>query len=127
MISGSTLRLIALAIAGVLVAAAVAVAASQLASRQIGLASEPVSAGDELAPPRARPESERHDTGESRPIEGGKATTAPSTTTPSAEAEPAPPATEPESGAEPPTGSESPAEPSPHQDDSSESHAGGDD
>jgi hypothetical protein len=55
MISAPTLRLIGLAIAGVLVAAAVAVLASQLASRQIGLASEPISAGDELAPAIVRP------------------------------------------------------------------------
>lgn len=55
MISTSALRMIGLAILGILVAAAVAVVASQLASRQIGLASEPVSAGDELAPPVAKP------------------------------------------------------------------------
>lgn len=55
MISGPTLRLLSLAVLGILVAAAVAIAASQLASHQIGLASESVLVGDELAPPIARP------------------------------------------------------------------------
>jgi hypothetical protein len=44
------MRWIGLALAGVLIAAAVAFAASRLASQQIGLASEPVTAGDALAP-----------------------------------------------------------------------------
>ncbi|MGN6664729.1 MAG: hypothetical protein ACTHK6_11080 [Solirubrobacterales bacterium] len=60
MIAASTWRMIALAIAGLLVAAAVAWLASDLASRQIGLASEPISAGDELAPAIARPHHKRH-------------------------------------------------------------------
>lgn len=41
-----------LALLGILVAAAVSIAASRLASQQIGLASEPISAGDALAPAR---------------------------------------------------------------------------
>ncbi|HEU4737895.1 MAG TPA: hypothetical protein VFS54_02300 [Solirubrobacterales bacterium] len=41
---------IALALLGLLIAAGVAAAASQLASEQIGIASESVSAGDQLAP-----------------------------------------------------------------------------
>lgn len=45
-----TLKWILLALLGIAVAAAVAIAASSLASRQIGLASEPISAGDALAP-----------------------------------------------------------------------------
>ncbi len=47
-----TLKWIGLALLGILIAAAIAVAASSLASRQIGLASEPLSAGDALAPVR---------------------------------------------------------------------------
>lgn len=94
MISSSTLRLLALAIAGLLVAAAVAVAASQLASRQIGLASEPVFAGDDLAPRAARPTHEK-DGGEhpaepgatepeeaTTPSVGGESSTHPPETTP---------------------------------------------
>lgn len=41
---------IGLALLGIVIAAAVSVAASRLASQQIGLASEPISAGDALAP-----------------------------------------------------------------------------
>jgi len=44
------MRWIGLALLGILIAAVVAFAASRLASQQIGLASEPVSAGDALAP-----------------------------------------------------------------------------
>jgi hypothetical protein len=53
-----TVRWVALALLGILIAAGVSVAASRLASQQIGLASEPITAGDALAPanrePRAR-------------------------------------------------------------------------
>jgi hypothetical protein len=45
------IRWTALAILGLLIAAGVSVAASSLASQQIGLASEPLNAGDALAPP----------------------------------------------------------------------------
>ncbi|MBS1844237.1 MAG: hypothetical protein JST53_07450 [Actinobacteria bacterium] len=47
----TTLRWIALALLGLIIAAAVALGASRLASQQIGIASESVSAGDTLAPP----------------------------------------------------------------------------
>jgi len=60
MTSPATLKWIGLALLGILIAAAVAVAAGSLASRQIGLASEPLSAGDALAPVRQaarRPET----------------------------------------------------------------------
>lgn len=46
------LRWVGLALLGIVIAAAVSVAASRLASQQIGLASEPISAGDALAPAR---------------------------------------------------------------------------
>lgn len=71
----STLRMIALALAGILVAAAVAVVAGQLASRQIGLASEPVSAGDDLAPAVARPSHKSHDDSGNEGKANGDATT----------------------------------------------------
>lgn len=112
MISRSTLRMIALAIAGIVIAAAVAVFASQLASRQIGLASEPVSAGDELAPAVVRPNHERNVEGEKQGERGsGRGTAAPSigksrTTSPAGGGE-APPATEAPTGAESPTAPES--------------------
>jgi len=48
--SAATMRWIGLALLGIVVAAAVAVAASKLVSQQIGLASQPISAGDALAP-----------------------------------------------------------------------------
>ena len=46
----STLRWVGLALLGILVAVGVAIAASSLASREIGLASEPIDAGQALAP-----------------------------------------------------------------------------
>jgi hypothetical protein len=46
----TVVRWLGLALLGIVVAAVVAIAASRLASQQIGLASEPVSAGDALAP-----------------------------------------------------------------------------
>jgi hypothetical protein len=48
--SRATLKWLGLALIGLLVAAGVAIAAGNLVSRQIGLASEPISAGDTLAP-----------------------------------------------------------------------------
>jgi hypothetical protein len=47
-------RWLGLALLGILVAAVVSIAASRLASQQIGLASQPVSAGDALAPASGR-------------------------------------------------------------------------
>lgn len=44
------LRWLGLALLGILIAAGVSIAASSLASQQIGLASQPISAGDALAP-----------------------------------------------------------------------------
>jgi outer membrane biosynthesis protein TonB len=46
----STFRWLGLALLGILIAAAISIAASRLASQQIGLASQPISAGDALAP-----------------------------------------------------------------------------
>jgi hypothetical protein len=59
------IRWLGLGLLGILIAAGVSVAASSLASRQIGLSSEPISAGEALAPaatqakPRARAEHRR--------------------------------------------------------------------
>jgi hypothetical protein len=53
------MRWLALALLGVVVAAAVAIAASRLVSQQIGLASEPISAGDALAPATTKRPSAR--------------------------------------------------------------------
>jgi hypothetical protein len=55
------MRWFGLALLGILIAAAISVAASRLASQQIGLASQPISAGDALAPAAARkPAPRRH-------------------------------------------------------------------
>jgi hypothetical protein len=50
----AALRWTGLALLGIVIAAVVSVAASRLASQQIGLASEPISAGDALAPAQHR-------------------------------------------------------------------------
>jgi hypothetical protein len=73
--SPATLRWVGLALLGLLIAAGVSIAASRLASQQIGLASEPISAGDALAPATQRAAKHRHP--------GGEATT-PTVTTPPA-------------------------------------------
>jgi outer membrane biosynthesis protein TonB len=95
-----SIRWIALALLGLLIAAAVALAASNLASQQIGIASESVSAGDSLAPPvtsvhrghkdapgKEKPSKEAEPPAESEP---STETERPSETEPSAE--PSPPA-----------------------------------
>ncbi len=50
------MRWFGLALLGILIAAAVSVAASRLASQQIGLSSQPIEAGDALAPARVKPQ-----------------------------------------------------------------------
>jgi len=52
----ATARWTLLALLGLAIAIGVAIAAANLASRQIGIASESVSAGDALAPALRRPE-----------------------------------------------------------------------
>lgn len=88
----ATLRWLGLALLGILVAAGVAIAASRLASQQIGLASEPISAGDALAPaklspPRHRRRPPRHQAKPERTVPTVPTVTAPPATTPT----PAPP------------------------------------
>lgn len=68
----SILRWTALALLGLAIAAGVAFAASKLVSQRIGLASQPLNAGKELAPPESTP----------RPGDGGRATTSTATQEP---------------------------------------------
>lgn len=79
MSSRATIKWVGLALVGLLVAAGVAIAASNLASRQIGLASEPISAGDALAP--APTPNHGHGSQSSGHGHGDRTTTAPTTTT----------------------------------------------
>ena len=89
------LRWIGLAVLGILIAAAISIAASRLASQQIGLASQPISAGDALAPaaktrePRHSPPGKRR-SGNS-PSTGGQTTPEPSRQPPPSSPAPAPP------------------------------------
>jgi hypothetical protein len=105
--SKTTLSWIGLALLGIAIAAAVAIAAGSLASRQIGLSSEPISAGDALVPANL-----------GRAAEGSKRGTATATT-------PAPPeatlAEPPETAPEPETTVVAPPPPA------APSHEGGDD
>jgi hypothetical protein len=90
----STVRWILLAVLGLAVALGVAVAGSNLASKQIGLASEPLNAGKALAPPE-RSKGRGENAGERRsrrvggedsapPAAASTATTPTTTATPSA-------------------------------------------
>jgi hypothetical protein len=87
----ATLKWIGLALLGILIAAAVAIAASRLASQQIGLASEPISAGNALAPQLTRSGRAPGHQGANRP----PATTTSVPTTTTATPEPAPTETQP--------------------------------
>lgn len=73
----STVRWVLLALAGLAIAIAVGIVASQLTSQRIGLASEPLSAGESLAPhPDHSGSGGGHDGGND-----GQTTTAETTTT----------------------------------------------
>jgi hypothetical protein len=87
----TAIRWVGLALLGILIAAGVSVAASRLASQQIGLASEPISAGDALAPavgahPGRQPRSGSHRGGDggtvNPPSDGPPVSTPPVSTTP---------------------------------------------
>jgi hypothetical protein len=54
------MRWFGLALLGIAIAAGVSIAASSLASQQIGLASQPISAGDALAPREPSAAATRH-------------------------------------------------------------------
>ncbi|MGZ8667338.1 MAG: hypothetical protein ACXWZM_09540, partial [Solirubrobacterales bacterium] len=97
------IRWLGFALLGIVVAAAVSIAASRLSSQQIGLASEPISAGDQLVPkavapatPRPRRRQHRRQHRDHAPAEQPTAPRAPS-----APAAPTPP--------EPPTPAPSPS------------------
>src|SRR5690348_14245136 len=88
--SATTLKWVGLALLGIAIAAGISIAASRLASRQIGLASEPISAGDALAPVArpAHPRPATHGPKHRRHAQANPpATTAPEETTPSPPAE----------------------------------------
>jgi hypothetical protein len=91
--SAATWRWIGLALLGLLIAAGVSIAASRLASQQIGLASEPIEAGDALAPVTRSPHHRPQGGQVSRPKRAP--TTAPPPLNPAAPpvAAPEPPAT----------------------------------
>jgi len=102
-------RWIGLALLGLVIAAAVAIAASNLASQQIGIASESITAGDRLAPAvrsagrpaAAQPAHRGHPHQATTTTESTTATPPPETsTTPSTTATP-PPVTTPSQSAEP--------------------------
>lgn len=95
----ATVRWLGLALLGILVAAGVAVAASRLASQQIGLASEPISAGDALAParlspPRRRQRPPRHKAKPEKTVPTVPTVTAPPPPTTTPAPAPAPPGSE---------------------------------
>jgi hypothetical protein len=85
-----TAKWVALALVGLAIAIGVAIAAANLTSQQIGIASESVSAGDTLAPSLRAPE-EREDgrqAGHEKPEPGGKPSPTEETSPPSEFTEP---------------------------------------
>lgn len=94
----TTMRWVGLALLGVAIAVGVSIAASGLVSQQIGLASEPITAGDALAP-RVEQTTHRQKPRHVKPVEP------PTTTT---ETQPPPTESEPEPEPEPPAESNPP-------------------
>ncbi len=88
----ATMRWLGLALLGILIAAAVSIAASRLASQQIGLASQPISAGDALAPAVSRKRPKRRHLGQ-QPAHHQTTTSPKSSTTPSVPPTPSEPPT----------------------------------
>ena len=86
----SALRWLLLALAGLAVAIAVALAASELASERIGLSSEPVRAGESLAPAGRSERSGDRKLGRPDRSDEGDPGTAPVTTTTAAPTQTAP-------------------------------------
>jgi hypothetical protein len=95
----ATVKWIGLALLGLLIAAAVAIAAGNLAGQQIGISSESLTAGDQLAPAVGR------SGGDQRPSKGGSTSTTPPPATTEATV---PPETNPTQPSEPPPAAESP-------------------
>ena len=110
MTSNPTIKWVALALVGLLIAAAVAVLGSSLASRQIGLSSEPLRAGDALAPPTiSQPTTEKPASPEGNgpaPTSKPQPANPEGPSVPTAPSEPVAPPTEPPAPSEPaePTG-----------------------
>lgn len=116
----ATMRWLGLALLGILIAVGVSIAASRLASQQIGLASQPISAGDALAP-AAQQRPKRHRPGQRS---GNSKTT---TSTEPSRAPSAPPvSSEPPAYSPPPsTPSYEPGRPSGHDGEHSGGSGGG--
>jgi cell division septation protein DedD len=98
-----TVLMTALALAGLLLAVGITMAATELTSQDVGLTSEPLTAGEELAPrtpptTRTQPPAEttpaRTTPAETTPAETTPAETTPAETTPAATAPAPPPAVE---------------------------------
>lgn len=120
----ATMRWLGLALLGILIAVGVSIAASRLASQQIGLASQPISAGDALAPAASRANPRHRHPGRQHPKHQTTTSTEPSTTpsTPPTSSEPptyAPPP------AAPSTPSYEPGQPSGHDGEHSGGSGGG--
>lgn len=86
----ATTRWVLLALVGLAIAIGVAIAAANLTSQQIGIASESVSAGDALAPSlhvpaEAKPQPEGHDHGPEETTSPTFPAEPPTTTTPEEE------------------------------------------
>ncbi len=111
----ATMRWLGLALLGILIAAAVSIAASRLASQQIGLASQPISAGDALAPAVSRQKPKHRHPGQ-QPAHHQTMTSTEPPTTPST----------PPTSSEPPTYSPPPATPMtpPYESNNPTSHDG---
>lgn len=96
--TSATFRWIGLALLGLLVAVAVAIAASNLVSRQIGLSSESISAGNVLAP-AANPDRENRSPSSGHGHDRGDDETTPTITSPPPEQPPATTTVEPPAAA----------------------------
>ncbi len=96
--NAAILRWSLLALAGLIAAVAVGVAAAALTSSRIGLSSEPIRAGEALAPKPARPDGRRGGRGRDHPEDrshrgggGSNRSTTSTTTVPTTTVPPAPP------------------------------------
>ena len=111
----TAIRWIALALAGLVVAAGVSLAASQLVSERIGLAAEPVSAGKELAPAEQGQGRDTHGGGDGENT-GGSTSTTQTTTAPTVPTTTSPSATPPPATTSPPPANGSSGEHEPADD-----------
>jgi len=112
------LKWVGLALLGVAIAVAVAIAASHLASQQIGISSESIRAGDALVPSSAREHRDRHGEHHGK---GEHPTTRPEETTPPPREETQPETT----STEPTTTPETSVPPEPNSDGGDDHGSGG--